>query len=68
MKFEPIKIEYRPIVFKLSTHSFRYFTRLIYISFTVESAWGLFIQQKMKIRSRTAEFKLLAFSVVTASM
>ena len=29
---------------------------------------GLFIQQKMNIRSHTAEFKLLAFSVVTASM
>ena len=29
---------------------------------------GLFIQQKMNIRSHTAEFKLLAFSAVTASM
>ena len=29
---------------------------------------GLFIQQKMKIRSHTAELKLLAFSVGTASM
>ena len=28
----------------------------------------LFIQQKMKIWSHTAEFKLLAFSAVTANM
>ena len=37
------------------------------IALTIEQG-GLFTQQKIKIRSHTAEFKLLAFSVVTASM
>ena len=42
--------------------------------FSTVRYWGplvercLFSQQKMKVRSHTSEFKLLAFSAVTANM